>query len=141
MYVIRLRNDLVSIVFGSAESASHGTSSRARQRLEELARRLVDFRAFMAIGEAASSLFINQSRVTAEKALLHTFYETNRNGLMDYESLKDLTFQRHDDQVELTARILGHFNSSTTMPTSQQWIILSNLFASYEFTRRRRANT
>ncbi|MEK4436583.1 response regulator [Paenibacillus sp. FSL K6-2862] len=110
MYVIRLRNDLVSIVFGSAESASQGTSSTARQRLEELARRLADFHAFIAIGEAASSLlFINQSRVTAEKALLHTFYETNRNGVMDYESLKDLTFQRHDDQVELTARILGAF--------------------------------
>ncbi|MCG7381275.1 response regulator [Paenibacillus sp. ACRRY] len=110
MYVIRLRNDLVSIVFGSAASASMGTSDTARQRLEGLARRLAGFRAFMAIGEEESSLTcIHHSLATAEKALLHAFYEAERNGVMDYDRLKDLRFQRQYDQVELLERIMGAF--------------------------------
>ncbi|MEO2202801.1 response regulator [Paenibacillus pabuli] len=109
-YMIRLRNDLVSIVFGEVESDSRGMNNAARNRLEGLARRLAGFRSFMAIGAAESSLMrISHSRLTAETALLHAFYEPDRNVIMDYDRLQNHSFQRNYDQVELLKRILETF--------------------------------
>ncbi|WP_211748172.1 response regulator [Paenibacillus sp. Marseille-Q4541] len=110
IYMIRLRNDLVSIVFGDVASARQETRETVRKRLEALARHLAGFHAFMAIGSAESSLTrISNSRITAEKALLHAFYDAERNGIMDYDALKDHAFQRLYNQIELSERILGAF--------------------------------
>lgn len=115
IYMIRLRNDLVSIVFGDAAHSSQdspqGTRESVRKRLEALARRLAGFRAFMAIGAAESSLTrIGHSRITAEEALLHAFYEAEKNEVLEYDALKEHVFQRHYDQVELLDRMLGTFH-------------------------------
>lgn len=108
VYMIRLRNDLVSIVFGNA--ALQGTSETTRERLEVLARRQASFRIFMAVGAVVESLsFIRSSQLTAEEALLHAFYEKEWNKILDYAELKEHPFQRHYNQVELTERILGAF--------------------------------
>lgn len=108
VYLIRLRNDLISIVFGDV--VSQGMKETIREKLEVLARRMAGFRAFMAIGASVHSLTrIRNSCITAEEALLHAFYEEKRNGILDYAELKDLAFQRHYNQVELLERILGAF--------------------------------
>ncbi|MCM3781612.1 response regulator [Neobacillus mesonae] len=110
MYIIRLHYNLVSIVFDDTDSAAKGTEDTVRQRLEELAHRIEGFRAFMAIGAAESSLTrISHSRTTAEKALLHVFYDGNTKLIMDYEALKDQAFQWYYDQVHLLERIRGAF--------------------------------
>ncbi|CAM3172960.1 response regulator [Paenibacillus taichungensis] len=108
IYFIRMRNDLVSIVFGDVSSGPQRTSENLRTLLEGLARRLAGFRTYMAIGSAESSLHrISNSRITAEKALLHAFYEAEVNSIMDYADLQNRDFQRHNKQVELIERVLG----------------------------------
>ncbi|MFS0868578.1 response regulator [Paenibacillus xylanilyticus] len=110
VYMIRLRSDLVSIVFGELASAIQGTKETVRTRLETLARRLAGFRVFMAVGLPESSLIsISNSRITAEEAMLHAFYETERNKIIEYEAVKYHAFQRHYNQVELLERVLGAF--------------------------------
>ncbi|MDN4602903.1 response regulator [Paenibacillus sp. F6_3S_P_1C] len=108
IYIIRLRNDLLSIVFGDVSSEPQRTSGNLRKQLEALARRLAGFRTYMAIGTTESSLhLISNSRITAEKALLHAFYEVQGNSIMDYADLQHHDFQRHNKQVELVERVLG----------------------------------
>lgn len=108
IYIIRMRNNLVSIVFGDVSSEPQRTSGNLRKQLEALARRLAGFRTYMAIGTTESSLhLISNSRITAEKALLHAFYEVQGNSIMDYADLQNHDFQRHNKQVELVERVLG----------------------------------
>ncbi|MFS0855640.1 response regulator [Paenibacillus taichungensis] len=108
IYIIRMRNDLVCIVFGDVSPGLHRTSGNFRKQLETLARRLAGFRTYMAIGSTESSLHhISNSRITAEKALLHAFYETEKNCIMDYADLQNHDFQRYNKQVELIERVLG----------------------------------
>ncbi|KOY16374.1 response regulator transcription factor [Paenibacillus xylanivorans] len=110
IYIIRMRNDLVSIVFGDVSPDPQGTSGKLRKQLEALARRLVSFRTYMAIGTTEFSLNrISNSRITAEKALLHAFYEAEWNGIMEYTFLQNHNFQRHYNQVELSEHVLGAF--------------------------------
>ncbi|MCM3129157.1 response regulator [Paenibacillus provencensis] len=108
VYMIRLRDDLVSIVFNDSDFTGQETGGIDRKQLEEMARHLAGFRAFIAIGEAETSLTrISHSRATAEKALLHAFYESDKNLIIDYKTLKDHDFQWHYDQVQILERILG----------------------------------
>lgn len=108
VYMIRLRNDLVSIVFGDA--APQETREPIRKQLDVMARRLAGFRAFIATGATVPSLTrIRNSQITAEEALLHAFYEEENSGILDYYKLKDHTFSNHYNQVELLKRILGTF--------------------------------
>ncbi|UPK41494.1 response regulator transcription factor [Paenibacillus pabuli] len=110
IYIIRMRNDLVSIVFGDVSPDPQATSGKLRKQLEALARRLAGFRTYMAIGSTESSLnSISISRITAEEALLHAFYEVERNSIMEYVLLQNHVFQRHYNQVELSERVLGAF--------------------------------
>lgn len=107
-YMIFLRNDLVSIVF--SDDAREATTESIRKQLDGLARRLAGFRAFMAVGAAEHSLIhIRNSLITAEEALLHAFYEKNRNELIFYDTIKHHAFQRFSNQVELQERIMGSF--------------------------------
>lgn len=108
IYIIRMRNDLVSIVFGDVSPGPLRTSDNLRKQLEALARRLAGFRTYMAIGSTESSLHhISNSRITAGKALLHAFYEVEGNSILDYTDLQNHDFQRHYQQVELIERVLG----------------------------------
>ncbi|WP_160034889.1 response regulator [Paenibacillus sp. An7] len=107
VYMIRLRNNLVSIVFGDA---AHESNEPIRKQLEAMARRLASFRAFMAVGSAVSSLtHIRQSQITAEEALLHAFYEEDNSMILDYDKLKDQNFSKHYNQLEILERILAAF--------------------------------
>ncbi|WP_454193819.1 response regulator transcription factor [Paenibacillus sp. Marseille-Q7038] len=107
VYMIRLRNNLVSIVFGDAVQ---GTREPIRKQLEVMARRLAGFRAFMATGIAVPSLNrIRSSQITAEETLLHAFYEEENTNILDYDMHKDQTFTKHYNQLEILERMLGAF--------------------------------
>jgi len=107
-YMIYLRKDLVSIVF--SDDVPKATEETIRKQLDGLARRLAGFRAFMAIGAAEHSIIhIRNSLITAEKALLHAFYEKDRNDIISYDAIKHHAFQRLSNQVELQERIMGSF--------------------------------
>ena len=108
VYMVRLRNNLVSIVFGDA--AAHETREPIRKQLEIMARRLASFRAFMAAGSAVPSLTrIRHSQITAEEALLHAFYEQENSFILDYDKLKDQNFSKHYNQLEILERIQAAF--------------------------------
>jgi two-component system response regulator YesN len=109
-YIVRMRKNLVSIVFGDVSPGPQRTSDNIRKHLEILAHRLVGFRTYMAIGSTESSLKdISSSRITAEKALLHAFYEVEGNRIMDYALLENHDFQRYNKQVELIDRVMRSF--------------------------------
>lgn len=111
VFMIRLQCDLISIVFKDVNEVNEGSKENTvRERLEVMARHLAGFRAFLAIGAPETSLHrISHSRVTAEKALLHAFYEGADYLIIDYDEFKDQAFQLDYNQVELLERTLGTF--------------------------------
>lgn len=109
VYLVHLRMDYFSIVFGDQIHQSENES--AERRIEALARRLAGFRVFMSMGESVTSLTeIQTSYKTAVEALAHAFYESEENGIIHYTAIQERHFQNYYDQVELVERILEAFH-------------------------------
>lgn len=105
VYFIHLRMDYFSIVFGNITKQNE--KEDVWDKLQKLACRLAGFRMFMTVGQPETSLVnIRNSYLTATEALLHTFYETEENGIICYNKIENREFQTYFNQVELLERII-----------------------------------